>query len=960
MHQIVLSGILRAATRIARTSLGPLGVVTLAWLLTGGGGVSIGSAQSTGQSKKTAELNQSGGSSKSDQFESVSRYGETGEVSMLWDFRRSEDPEFRGLPDGWKRYEGVGYPKYVQIGIVAKDLELERQLILLDTALIQLWKQIRAVYPKVSLPESITDRLIDRYLRIDLDGGQAKYESPSVPTDRVFQYGLSCRVMTDGLQYDSARVELVFQDDLGDELAVHSTPRVTGTTDWKSLSIDLFRPPAGATRMAVRVLVDRGEDGLEDIRGAAGFDDLMIKRYPKLEITTDHDLGVYHLGEVVEAKAKVMGLPVRQSQVRFQLLDAQGRALKQVIETVTSPDASTESEPAILRDSSVTCVLPRLEPGFYEIQASIEGCDLDLLSADTTFVVIDPKFGGPPRGSFGWTLPSGSEGLTAAELATWLADLSVAWVKYPCWIDPEDTKALKETASVLGKLQEAGLQTVGILDHPPKHQFKQYSVNGRWDKLAGQLFRDPKIWQPLLDPVTNRLALKVRTWQLGADRDFSFLGRPQLSDLIRQIALGLQGFGQPIEVAICWPWMEREVPVGEASWQAVCRSSDPPLAANQLDAYLALRDEEFGDQQPRTWLLTDPIDHDQYDRETRIRDLVLRMATVRKHKVQAAFVSNPRDPKRGLLRSDGRPEALLLPWRTTSLMIGDASPDGSLKLRSGAENMIFVGRDQVVLMLWASSPQEEQIYLGDSIRMVDVWGRVTPLPNEWTGDQVVQRIPIGPLPIFVLGVDPDLLEFRRSVEMQPDQLDSYLGERQQLSVYFTNPTQKSLSGDLTLQAPKSWTIDQKRQTWENLAGRETRHDFNVVLSNTSKIGQYEVPLRFAVQTDPPQVITVHKTITVGPKGLDVQASTQLIPGGDLRVQIEMTNRTSDPQSYDCIVFPSAGRQYQRSFVTIEPGKTTRTEMLWPRGSDLVGTRMLLRANGADTRRVLNHAFEVTR
>ena len=177
---------------------------------------------------------------------------------------------------------------------------------------------------------------------------------------------------------------------------------------------------------------------------------------------------------------------------------------------------------------------------------------------------------------------------------------------------------------------------------------------------------------------------------------------------------------------------------------------------------------------------------------------------------------------------------------------------------------------------------------------------------------------------------------------------------------FTNPTRESLVGQFIVRAPETWNIDAPEQDWEVLAGRTTLHQFNVVLGNTSKIGEYELPIQFAVDTVPPQVITVYKKLVVGPEGLDLDVATRLLDNGDLRVQIEMTNHAADTQSYDCRLFPSAERQYQRCFITIPPAETVRREIYWRSGSDLIGKRMLLRADEKDGPRVFNHSFEVTR
>jgi hypothetical protein len=474
------------------------------------------------------------------------------------------------------------------------------------------------------------------------------------------------------------------------------------------------------------------------------------------------------------------------------------------------------------------------------------------------------------------------------------------------------------------------------------------------------LFRNQSTWQPLLEPVMTRMTLKVRRWQLGADRDHSFLGRPRLNELITQISSGLQGYGQPIDVAISWPWEESQYRDGRSSWQAECRSSNPPLNARELDAYLTLRGLDTRAQTPNTWLLTDPVSRDRYSQTARIQDLVLRMATVRSHRVQAAFVSDPYDPKQGLLRPDGRPDELLLPWRTTARLIGNLRRAGSLKLRNGTDNMVLTGNNRAVLLLWSPVPGEERLYLGENARVVDVWGKVSELPLEFDGNQPAQVVETGPEPVFVIGADPSLLAFRMSVALEPRRLDSLIGRNQKLSVSLTNPNDESLVGDLRIVSPESWSIESPSRHWQSLAGRSAMHTFDVGLTNTAMIGDYEIPIQFDMDTVPPKRITVFRHVTVGPEGIDVDTKTRLLDGNELQVQVELTNRSGQPKSFDCLLFPPPGRQFQERVISVAPGETIRRDFFWPDAKEFLGREMTLRAVEQDGPRVINYRFKIRR
>ncbi|TWU31570.1 hypothetical protein Poly41_61270 [Novipirellula artificiosorum] len=912
--------------------------------------------------------------------------------TFRWSFGRESDANFDDWPDGWRRSRGHRHPQYVGIAIAAHDPAFEQQCQNLDSAVMRVWPKLRKQFSGLPvLPPSIADFLVDRYLRVDLDGGLAMVQSAKVNTSGLYQYRFTARVTTQGLRHDHARVEFVFYDASGKEIESHATEPVRGTTAWTKLVVNNVQPPPAATEMCVRLIVDGAEDGLEDIRGSIGFDDLQIEPFPQLQLVTNEPLGIYPYGRTATATAIVLGLPTGASRVHFRLFDVDGNEIKSQLASIEPNAASSEHDeagrttapPTTKLDMQVSWDLPRLPPGFYQIAASLEGQNLSSLATETTLAVIEPLPGDTSPGCFGWTLPTGDrlprggshrdintseiqtprndyhERISPRELVTWLTQLGVDWVKYPCWVAPDDNQQANRVAEIFTRFQDNEIQTVGMLDQPREDQVPLYDLRSRREVVASQLFRDAKIWQPLLEPVMTRLTLKVRKWQLGSDQDFSFLGRSHLRDSINNISIGLQGYGQPLEVAICWPWSEPPLPESETSWQAVCRSGSPELTADELDAALELHQHQQSQSDgPDTWVLLDPISKTRYDRDDRVLDLVLRMATVRKHRVEAAFVSNPHDEDHGLLNHESRPDVLLLPWRTTAQLIGNLRQVGSLRLRCDAPNIVFAAANRAVLMVWSNQPQEEILYLGENVQAIDVWGKTEKLPVETYENRQVHRIKIGKLPLFLVGVDPDLLAFRMSVDIAQTQVDSLLGQIQPIDVTFANPSRDGLAGTMRIRGPEAWSFEQPSIEWELLGGSTTNQQVEVVLGNNAKVGKYELALDFELQTVPPKRLTVYRNVTVGPTGLELKSTTRILDGGQLRVEMEMINHSDATQSYDCMLFPQAGRQYQRRFITIEPGQTTRRDFYWPDGAQLLGGTMLLIAREQDGRRILNYEIPV--
>ena len=111
--------------------------------------------------------------------------------------------------------------------------------------------------------------------------------------------------------------------------------------------------------------------------------------------------------------------------------------------------------------------------------------------------------------------------------------------------------------------------------------------------------------------------------------------------------------------------------------------------------------------------------------EARVADLVRRMIDAKLQGAEAVFCPEPFSTDRGLMNDDGTPGELLLPWRTTALMLGGAKYLGSLQLPGGSTNHIFLRDGEAVMVVWNDRPTRETLYLGEKVRQVDLWGRST-------------------------------------------------------------------------------------------------------------------------------------------------------------------------------------------------------------------------------------------
>ncbi|MEL7264484.1 MAG: hypothetical protein AAFP69_06745 [Planctomycetota bacterium] len=944
-----------------------------------------------------------------------------------WDFERGDDRNFDRWPDTWTRFYGPSFPKYQVAEIRRTDpgtdshhmhCQLNGGQTRLRSDLVPIHSLYRYRLTVRVLEPQLAQSRIGIYLVFWNDDGKMIQRLPARRLTReILQPAVESRV---GSNIDNAanRTDQANGTDGADGTNAAKTSR------WTRWEIAAVRPPAGASSVSVSLEIQHADQhNSGDIHRSVGFDDVRLVRYPQIQLRGVERFGIYDRGQSTRWEVEVLGMQRQEGVVHCSLHDVQDRELLR-----QSYDLAVErvdqSQGNVAFYGSATVDLPAMPPGFYRLRVSVSPEDPQrevsaVMTATRTIAVIDPQLGeatgemqgpGPidwsPDGEesiggrqisspFGWTLNRRDDSLPVRGLPAWLRRCGVAWLKYPCWIDAEDHNAMDDTAWLLGRLQDLGIHTVGMLDQPQNQQTDPgltrvqdsvtdkrtprdaFPVNQSSPPNIQQLLRDRLQWQPSLEPVITRLALRVRDWQLGGERDYSFVPQADLSGRLRSLGHDLQGYGQPIQLAIGWPWMQSQ-PADSEGWTYSVRGTTGTLSAGELDLYLqqaigptpassSAAETPRGNaaQRPQTWTLLEPAARDRYSMPDRVMDLVERMLVTLKHDVTAAFVPRPMDPGYGLLMPNGSPAEMLLPWRTTAMLSRGKRNVGSLRMPGGSSNCVLMGQHNAVLVVWNSRAVTERIYLGDDVRQVDVWGQTRTVPQRRDSSSVLpngrpsamqQEIAVGPMPTFLVNVDPMLLQMRMSVQLQQQQIDSLLGQTQWLSVAFQNPADYPATGSLTLRSGKTWSMSRPRQRWD-LRGREsTLLHFPVRLRNDTQTGVQRITMQFELGDG--RVFSEQREVKIGPEGLDVEISVRDSQADSIVVRVDMRNKMDSPQAYDLMLFPPGQRQYERRQIRIPPGQMLRREFPLSGASQLRGKQMLLRAVQQDGRRVLNYRVGV--
>jgi len=813
------------------------------------------------------------------------------------------DKNFDGWPDGWTRGHGPGLPHYVRI--------------------------------KISQQPAPAG---DRCLRIDLDGGGAALYSPPVKVTPLLSYVLEGYLKTEGLRYDRAYFSITLLDQDRHRLETFTSDKVQTTQGWLRLRLGPFCCHHDAARLAV-IGLHVEPQSREDVRGAVLCRDIWLGRLPRMTLSTNRPHNFFIDPAKVEITCNLSGF-VKDSEddpeVRFQLEDALGRPLGQLRQPLSA---------------TATWQPPIDAPGFYRVRAALVQGEATVHEQQLNLVVVEPRQANA-GGEFGWSLPQGPRPLPLPVLGELLGQAGVTWVKYPLWFDESAKRAeVDELIAFVEQLRDRDIEPVGLLCTPPPSL--QASCDQSQPPAAADIFTPkPQVWYPSLELVLARLAIQVRWWQLGHDQDTSFVGYPNLAAKIAEVKTALDRIGKDFSVGVPWDW---RIPLPRASqqdkgsppWRFLALSADPPLSAEELASQL----EASKDTAVRRWVVLEPLPRDAGPLEARTADLVERMVTAKIHGADGIFCPDPFSTDHGLLGDDGTPGELFLPWRTTALLLGGAAYLGSLDLPGASPNHVFARGSDLVMVVCADKPTQEVLYLGETLRQIDPWGR-SMVPEQAENRQVIR---VERLPTFVTGLSEPITRWSLDLRLARDRLPSTFGRPHENSVRFKNHFPAPVAGEVTLLVPETWKATPKQIPFRLAPGEELQQPFVLTLPYNAPSGRQQIRLDFAIRGPQPCRFSVYRYIEVGLGDVSIEIASRINDEGELEVTQRLINKTDARASFRCALYVPDRRRLATQVVNLGRGRDERVYRL-PDGKELLGKTLWLRAEEVGGPRTLNYRF----
>lgn len=858
-------------------------------------------------------------------------------TAFSWKFQRSQDKNADRQPDGWRRRRDREHPSFIQAQITARDPQAFREAKETEANLAKVYNAWKTgiwspkYVPEVTPPELATlmdASLLNECYEVRMDGGTFECVSPRFDIDNRYDYILEAELECQKLDQHQATVELRLIDSQGNLIAAYSTRPATGSQSWKfSRTSNFSIPEQGKVRgeICIRVQPISSTFG----RGIARFDNIRLQRMPTLIIKSNTPHNITSTHSIVDFSCIANGLLDLQENIQLTITDIDGQTIYQRSLPLMKSTASEESTGNFvsLSKSGLTsptavgksmAVFPVLfeQSGVFYVQARLGNAKRQIL-----MVVMDSVR--PQKGPFGLSLQNVPPSEEVPMLLQIMELSQASWVKLPIWYDSEDADKAKATLALVKGLKQLGITTIGRLDGPPTSQYKYFQED---PSLTQSIFhlQEPKIWEPLLDPVLSEINNYINHLQLGTDTDFGFIVGPGAVETLEKVRSVLQYYFQDPKLAIACDWLTpltsgAENESANSPIQYIHYSTRPQLTAAEITNYAS----SHNDQRLKLWTSIDPLPEPIYSLQDRVVDLLQKMISIKQSNIEAAFVT-PFEEESGILDQNFLPKEILIPWIRVAAAIGPRTLVGAIDMPQGSRNLTFQGLNGDVMILWNSRDVVEQIFFGDDIKASDIWGRPIQVQQVVTDNGgTVQQIAVGKWPIFIDGVDSNVVRWRQEFKLLTDHLNSHLSSENILPLQVLNTLPKRAKGTLVLSCPSLLRNGQQQTILDIEVGNSVQIDMPIEFRSDASAGTHQLEIQFQLKADKDYFFTIQRDLKLGHPAIEFRWELIRMTDDTVEARVELDNMTTEPVDFDCCLFPPNHPYIRFDLTNCTPGTTTR-------------------------------------
>jgi hypothetical protein len=659
---------------------------------------------------------------------------------------------------------------------------------------------------------------------------------------------------------------------------------------------------------------------IPDVSGAAYFDDVSIVQLPRLELSTNNPSNIFVAPQQPTLDLLVRDLTGEELTGSLTVLDAAGRTV--------------DTHPLRLGEGrSRTNWSPRLTGyGWYRavLEMSNRSVRVGATAIDFVWIPSRETTSSPDENRF-WIFSGELHPTLYPGLADATRSLRSSGLSVPIWnadLTPDAvSRRVEEIRPLVESFRGERLELSMALPRIPTTIFggTASDIADPWALLT----RQPASASPLLDEFLDRYGQSVQRWQIGAFDGRPLSGRDQVATSAASIESVL-GKLVPGPVIVAPAALEDAATLG-----AIGRAApfvDPamlaPASAQPDSVGLAISSWRRGGNSGagrRATLALATAGKDELDAIDAANALAKKM--VRAWAASAASAGPAPDQLRLALlepwsvRQGDPPQLMPRPevaaWRAAIDRLADREFVGVLPLPNGAEGYVFANRRPTdptrggLLVAWNDStlPERAELrtYLGPgSPWIADVFGNRSDMT-----DPSRSPLPLSSTPVFIEGVDAELLCFGATVTIDPPLLSMTVPESQH-RLRLTNPWPTSISGRLVLVEPgggggagrdRSWRINPRLFPFALAAGETAEFPFTISFGPSEEIGTktfvFDTELTAVRAYD---VFKVDTPMELGMK--DLAFSVTATPRGDgVELEATVSNQTTNPLTLELTAFP---------------------------------------------------------
>lgn len=768
-----------------------------------------------------------------------------------------------------------------------------------------------------------------------------------------------------------------------------------------------------------------------DLTGSAWFDDVRVAQMPRIELAMTQNSGVVLAPQKPELTFVIRDLTGEKLDMRLQVRDDAGRVASESFHSMQSGAREISLQPDL---KTFGWYRARVDVSANEVWVGAAEIDFvwmpplrRLLPADSVGGNrVEAFLGSTHRRHFAVvtdTLPTAH----AAELASLIVHSGAGGATFPVWspaLTPDELPNLLRDIGVMMNALGAGDVEVTLGMPVVPEWVRRGRTTGMWT-----VFDAPESeWMPVLEPLLDRFGQSARRWQIGGvdSADAPALG-PQLPLRVDRIGdvLGRLVPG-PIVTS---PFSSLDSPMQmntSRSLQAVIASVGSDVPASSMGSLA----ESWRTSGADTVTFALPrLDEADYGARAVVSDAARRVIELwaqwtsdsSTRSRQDASISETTEttdgpPKRvaptivAALRepwriSEGlRPRLMPRPeiaaWRTLSERLADRRVVGELSIGrrslpggSGRIRCLILAPSENAspdrggaLVAWNQSAEPEDAVIraplgGAGIRIVDIYGNETPARTEQPplvreGDAPpapLTVVPLTDMPVFIEGIDLNLVLFLASFRIEPDLLLS-TNQTHEHEMVFQNPWEEGLNGRLWIIRPnvspspiegmeRVWKISPRSSRFAVAPMAEGRVPIRIAFDPAEEAGPKDFEVEFELTAGRQYGrVRVTSVVELGLKDLRLDLTCRLGPGPtgpDVILEAVITNIGSRDVDGDVSAFaPDLPRERAR-ISGLAPGNQTVRRFVFPgAAANLRGKQIIVSLAEANSGARLNRSTNV--